>query len=1000
MLIQSILQDQIKNLNFLNKSHENIDIIINSITELKKHGITPDKLEETIKSAEDINLKLKLKDINSLYKNYEDAIINKYIDEEDALTKLAEDLDESNMFKNSIIYIDEFFGFTKQEYDILRKLLKQAKQVNFTICTDELEMNNPPEIDIFYSNKEFARKIINIAKEDDVNLEDPVKLSDLHRFKSPELYHLEQNIYNINYKKYERTPKDIQIFLASNPYREVEYVAKQISKLVRNGMKYSDISVITKNINAVDSLSKMLFKKYEIPVFIDEKSELSQNILVKYILSMLEIFEKNWSTEAVLSYLKLGFSEISPNEIYLLENYCKKYGIRGSKWYKESWQELEELRRRIIEPLLELKNSIITENNKKTVKSMTIGLYKFLEKNNIHEILSNKIEKLTSIGEITIAKEYAMSLQIVYDILDELIEFFDEEKMSYEKYKEILKTGLEYKELGNIPEVLDQVILGDVDRSKTHKVKVVFIMGLNDGVFPTVNRDEGFLNDSDREAMKVLGAEIAKGTIENLYEDQFNIYKAFSIAEEKIFLSYQSTNKEGKSLRGSVLLSKIKKIFKQISEESDVTKEISEISSKEATFEDLLINMNKSLNGEKIDSIWYDVYNWYMQDEFWRKKLESSLKSINHSNVPEQITIENIRKLYGNNLKTSISKLEQYRKCPFSFHLKYGLKIKEKEELGIKSIDTGSFMHDVIDAFFKAVENVENLKEEQIEQIVNEIIDDKLSLNKNYIFTSKPKFVVLTKKLKKTVVESIKYIVYQMQNSTFKLLDTELEFNEKIGNIELTGKVDRIDIAENSEGSYIRIIDYKSSSKNIDLNEVVAGLQIQLLTYIDAISEKENKIPAGVFYFNLIDPIVQSNKNLSDEEIKQEIMKQFKMKGLMMSDIKVIKMMDKQIEKGLSNAIPVYIDKDGNISKTRSSVVEKEDFINLQKKVKTLITQISKEILSGRIDIKPVYNCKTNISACEYCEYKTICTFDSKINTYEYLKNKPKEEILKEISCK
>ena len=386
-----------------------------------------------------------------------------------------------------------------------------------------------------------------------------------------------------------------------------------------------------------------------------------------------------------------------------------------------------------------------------------------------------------------------------------------------------------------------------------------------------------------------------------------------------------------------------------------------------------------------------------MQDEKWRVKLENSLKSIEYSNVAEQITIDNIEKLYGSNLKTSISKLEQYRKCPFSFHLKYGLNIKEKEELGIKAIDTGSFMHDIIDTFFKTIESVENLTDEEIEKVVNETIEDKLLLSKNYIFTSKPKFVVLTKKLKRTVTESIKYIVYQMQNSNFKLLDTELEFNEKIDNIELTGKVDRIDIAEDSEGSYIRIIDYKSSSKNIDLNEVVAGLQIQLLTYIDAISEKENKTPVGVFYFNLINPIVQSNKNLSDEEIKQEIMKQFKMKGLMISDIKVIKMMDKQIEKGSSNIIPAYIDKEGNISKTRSSVIEKEDFINLQKKVKSLIKQISKEILSGNIDIKPVYDCKTNISACEYCKYKAICAFDAKINTYEYLKNKPKEEILKEI---
>lgn len=519
------------------------------------------------------------------------------------------------------------------------------------------------------------------------------------------------------------------------------------------------------------------------------------------------------------------------------------------------------------------------------------------------------------------------------------------------------------------------------------------------GSFPSVNRNEGFLNDNDRTILKQSGYEIAKGTLDALYDDEFNIYKAFCAPEQKLFISYTSSDKEGKSLRPSILISKIKKIFPKIKEESDMVSKNAEITSRQSTFEELLLNLRKFQDGEKIDEIWFEIYNWYSNNEEWKEKLEKSLKGITYTNKAEDISKENIEKLYGAKLRTSISKLEQYKQCPFAFHLKYGLRIKEKDEFKIKSVDTGSFMHDVIDAFFDEIKNIDikELDKEKIKQIVEKIINDKLLLSKNRIFTSSPKFIVLTNRLKKVVSESIEHIVYQMQNSDFKTLDSEVEFTERIDNIEITGKVDRIDIAENEEGKFIRIIDYKSSSKNLDLNHMVSGIQIQLLTYIDIIANQEEKAPAGMLYFNLIEPIIQKNRNLPDEKIEEEIRKSFKMKGLVLSDIKVIKMMDKSLESGYSNIIPVYIDSKGNVSEGSSSVVTSEEFLKLQKQVRKLIKQISEEILAGRIEIKPIYDMKNKTSACKYCEYKTICAFNSKQNSYEYILNRSKEEILNNL---
>ena len=643
---------------------------------------------------------------------------------------------------------------------------------------------------------------------------------------------------------------------------------------------------------------------------------------------------------------------------------------------------------------MELKKEI---DEGKTAKNISEKIYQYLIKNNIPGKLNNKIIKLNNLNEKSIAEEYKASLDILVDVLDEIATIFGDEKISLEKYKEILKIGLRNKELGKIPQAIDQVILGDIDRTRSHKVKAVFIIGINDGMFPEAQKDEGFLNDKDREELKAMDLEIAKGTVDNLFEDQFNIYKAFTTAEDKLFLSYSSSNKEGTALRPSIIISKIKRVFPKLEEKSDIITKENNITNVSATYEQLLINIRKIRNKEKIDDIWIDIYNWYNKNEEWKNILENNLKGLNYSSKAQQINEENLEKLYGKTLKTSISRLEQYRECPFSFHLKYGLKIKEQEEYKLNALDTGSFMHEVIDEFFARVEDVNTINDKDIEEIIEKIIREKLELDKNYIFTSAEKFVILTNRLKKTIKESIKYIIYQIKSSDFKVSGHEVEFNKKYDNIELVGKIDRIDIGKNNNIEYVRIIDYKSSEKNIDLNQMMAGTQIQLLTYIDAIAEKEHKEPAGVLYFNLIEPIINASQNISDEEIEEKIKQSFKMNGLILADVKVIKMMDNTLDKGGSNIVPAYIDKDGNISNSKSSTVSKEQFINLQKTIRKIIKQISKEIMSGNIDIKPMYNKQKKQSACKYCPYSSVCGFNPSVNKYSFVENKTKETILDEI---
>lgn len=997
MLIYSILENQKNDLTFLKNSENNIELLMQTIKEFKKHGISTEDVKDLENNIDNVLLKTKLNDINKIYTKYEENIENRFIDEEDKLTKLARRLDESKVFDNSYIYIDEFSGFTKQEYDIIKILLKKAKRITVAFCMDDLNIGKS-ETDIFYSNKNTWLKLVQISNEIGVEVEEPIFCEVNNKFKNEELKHLEDNLYNVTYKKYKNVPQNIKIKLTENPYSQIEEVAKEITKLVRDdGFKYKDIAIITNEIQDISSTVKAILKETNnIPVFIDEKEDLNKNQIIKYILAILEIFSTNWSYESVMSYLKCGMLDVEENNLYEFENYTSKWGVRGNKWYKEDWNFEEEnpneLRKKIVEPLLALKDKF---NKSKTALNIGKVLYEFLEENDIYNKIQEKIIILEQAGELIIAKNYKQSFEDLLDVIDEIIKIYQDDKMSFTRFRELLKVGLSYKELGNIPEVLDQVILGNTERTRNNKIKVAFIIGVNDGAFPMASKSEGFLNDSEREILKSMGKEIAKGTLELLYDDQFSTYKALTTPSEKLYLFYTSTDKESKALRPSTIITKIKRIFPKIEETSSIFNNNSEITTKQGTFNELLKMMRKALNGEEIDDIWYEIYDYFSNDSKWKEKLENAEKALYYTNAPKKVSGENIKRLYGDILKTSISKLETFSRCPYSFLLKYGLNLKEKEEYKIETIDTGSFMHDIIDTFFKNINDVSTLEYSDIPGIVNKIIEEKLELKRNYMFTSSPKFIVLTNRLKTLITKSIEYIVYQIKNSKFEVLSNELEFTKQVDNVEISGKIDRVDISK--DGEYLRIIDYKSSSKNINLNDVFSGIQLQLLTYMDIIAEKQNKKPAGVLYFNLLEPIINSSKDMTNEEIENKIRNEFKMKGLIVADVKVAKMMDKNLEKGQSDIIPAYIDKDGNISSSRSSAISKDEFDKLRLKIRKIIKNISQEILSGNIEIKPAYDKKTKTDACKYCEFKSICSFNSKTNCYRNIENRAKEELLNSI---
>ncbi len=1018
IIIYDVIDSLKNNMNFLSNSDKNLDLATRMITEFKKHNVKSEDFDLLEDKIDDKYLKLKLEDSKKILEKYQNRISENYIDEADSLEILADNIEKSNLFNDAIFYIDEFAGFTPSEYQVIDKLCRIASEMTITLCTDSLENVENVEENLFYFNNITGEKLLDIAKRNGCFI-DKVNLEESKRFESKELQILEKNIYKVDNEKFLEFTSDINLFIAKNLESEVENVARNIVNLVRKkSYRFRDIAVVCNNIDTYSSDIKAIFNKYEIPVFIDEKKDINNNILMKYIISLLNILTTNFSYESMFSYIKSGMLDLDEDDIYILENYVNKWGIRGSKWHKEEFvyeeknnlqDKLNEIRKKIVFPILEFKENLSGE---KTAKSICEYLYNFIEENEVQKNILSKAKLLEEQGLVEIAEEYRNGIKLFFDVLDEIVLIFNDEKMSFDRFNKILQIGISKSEFGSIPTFFDQVLFGDIGRSKTKDIKVLFLIGLNDGVIPNIVKDEGFLNDKDRELLKENNIELAKNSIELLYEDQFNIYKVLSMPKCKLYLSYGISDKEGKSLRQSILITQIKKIFPNITEDSDVINAKFEITTKEGTLDYAIEKYQKFLYEEVVKGEELDIIAWYQKYE--KERVARIFRAAKFTNVPEVISADNIKKLYGNSLRTSVSKLEQYRRCPFAFHMKYGLKLLEEDEFKIRALDTGNFMHEVIDEVFTRIEdrdlNIKEITKEDLYNIISEIISKKLGMSRNYIFSSTPKFIALTKRLKKVVYQSIDYIIEQLKNSKFELYGHELEFSEKSefkpmkleledgNNIVVTGKIDRVDVAKVDDKKYVRIIDYKSSVKDVDLNQIVAGIQIQLLTYLDEVSEQKGFDSSGVLYFNLLDTIVKADKNMSDEDIKKELNKKFRMKGLVIADLDIIKMMDSRISpSNYSESIPVYLDKDGNISKSKSKVLEKEQFESLQKYTKHIIKEISKEIFSGRIDIKPFYmNKKT---PCEYCEYKSICNFDPKFkdNNYNYIKNYSKDYIMDEI---
>ena len=576
MLIYKLLKDKGEELQYFNRISKQqgfVGIVSKSITEFKKYNISEEILKEKELEIENKDLKEKISDLASIYETFNESLHKGYIDSEDILSILAQKLKECDLYNDAEIWIDEFTTFTPQQLEVLKVLAKQCKNVNITLCSDGEIQFTEGETDIFDVIKNTENRILKMMQENNISYKEPVNLNkkNIYRFKeSKELGHIEKYFFNYPFKIYKDDCKDIRLYKANNNYSEIEWVAQDILKLVRDkGYRYKDIAVVCREIDSYDKITSVIFNEYNIPYFLDKKREILSNPLVVLIISALEILVTNWSYESVFKYVKSGLITLETNFIDKLENYILANGIKGYKWTRDLLtsqdEELTQEEIEIFEYMEEIRRPIINLYNKikgdVTVRKYCTALYEFLLEINAFETMDKWLDDFNNKGMQDKIKEYTQVPAIVMDMLDQAVEVLGDEVVDLKTFSKILISGFEEKEIGVIPMALDQVNIGDIARIKGRDVKALYIVGANDGVLPSANKDEGILSDEDRIELKSMGIELASDTRSRVFEEQFMVYTALTIPSNYLMITYPMADFEGKSLRPSIIIPRLKKIF-------------------------------------------------------------------------------------------------------------------------------------------------------------------------------------------------------------------------------------------------------------------------------------------------------------------------------------------------------------------------------------------------------------------------------------------------------
>lgn len=981
------------------------------ISEFTQYDITEEEIERMLSAVEkDSYLYFKIKDIGKIYREFSNYLAGKYITGEELLDALCPAVKHSEKLKGSTLVLDGFTGFTPVQNKLLRECLKVCEDIIVTVTMDERE--NPyvyqHPYQLFALSKQMVSSLMEIAKEERAEILEPVCMygKPVYRFRENEaLGFLEQHLFRYTKEVYEKTQDALTLHCAGNPRQEVTYVAAKIRRLVREkGYHYRDIAVIASDTESYLNQVEQVFGIYGIPVFMDHKRSILLNSFVEYIRSLLAMIEQNLTYESVFRYLRTGLSGFLDEEVDCLENYVIALGVKGYKKWQSPWirrakgmkeeelAALNELRVRLMKKTETLTN--ILKKRKKTVHEITLALYEFLVRENMQEEMQKYERRFTEAGELVLAKEYSQIYRLVIELLEKFDELLGDEPISLKEYRELLDTGFEEAKVGVIPPGLDQVVVGDIERTRIKDVKALFLIGVNDTFIPGNKVQGGLLSEMEREKFAKEKIVLAPSAKEKIYTQKFYLYQNMTKPTEYLSLSYSRTTSDGKGTRPAYLIQDIRRLYPLVSVTDEEKRPFSETElTKKQGLMYLIEGFQKK--GEPLLKEWKELYNYYRSQPEWEEELGWILDAVFYRKPLGKLSEWTAKELYQDMERAGVTRLERFSSCAFSHFLTYGLRLQEREEYQFAALDLGNIFHQVMERFSKELTRRgvlwTEIKEEEREALIEECIESSITDYGNTVLYSSARDEYMIARIRRMVKRSVWALTEQLKRGDFVPEAYEVSFGH--------GRIDRIDTCEDEDRVYVKVIDYKTGTKAFDIVALYHGLQMQLVFYMNAalaFAKKKHPgkeaVPAGVFYYKMKDPLVEAKEG---EEVSETILKELRLDGLVNEDKEVVERLDRAFDSS-SSVIPVSKTKSGGFS-AYSKTVSREEFQVISDYVSGSTKKIENRILGGDISVNPYEMGQSK--GCDYCPYRGVCRFDEKIPGYEYRKlgKLKKEEVIERM---
>ncbi len=990
------------------------------LSEFMQYGIGEGELAQMIERTQKRGaLQYKLKDLQVLYQAFSNYIEGQFITTEESLDLLCKALPKSELVRRSVLVFDGFTGFTPIQNRVILELMKLSKEVIVTIIMDGHEdaFVADGEQKLFHLSKTTTLKLHNMALEYGIERKEDVYLTEspAPRFvHNPEMAHLEKSLFRYPVAVYEEKTENITILEASNPKEEIRQTASKIKELLRTGgYAYRDIAVVAGDLNAYAPHVDSEFAKFGIPCFVDRTRGIVLNPFIEYIKSALSMLIYDFSYETVFHFLRSGLSggSYTTEQVDRLENYVLALGIRGRKNYEQMFvrmpknydaEELQELNQ-IREAMMAQLAPLLTPH--RTVKELVMALYSFVETNDIQKKLIYYQNLFLQEGDHSKAKEYGQIYRLVMDLLNQIIGLLGDEVMGLKEFYDILDAGFAEIQVGTIPQNVDRVLVGDMERTRLKQVKVLFFVGVNDGNIPKNSSKGGIISDIDREYLLGEAFELAPTPRQQMYIQQLYLYMNMTKPTDRLFLSFAKTGNDGKTLRPSYLISTCKKLFPRIvAEKYEDKTPVEQIATKDDGIDYLTGYMQKyagdALEDEE-EKRFFSLLALYLQDEKWEALTGQLTDTAFTSYKARPLAVAVAKALYGTILENSVSRLETYASCAYAHFLKYGLLLKEREEYRFEAVDLGNVFHGVLELFSGRLEkegySLLDFPKEEAERYVDDAMEEYVSGYGETILFSSARNHYMISRIRRIMLRTVFSLQEQLKKGLFVPEKFELAFSQTqdLGalnialsaeeKMKLKGRIDRVDVCEEEDKVYVKVIDYKSGNKQFDLVALYHGLQLQLVVYLNAAMEQQKKkhpdkeiVPAAILYYHVSDPVVTQEKEMTEEELQEKIMEALQMHGVVNEEEKIVNMLDRTFETK-SQVIPVERKKDGSLS-SRSSVMSSEQLQEVSDYVNHKIKQIGVQILQGDIAINPYE--RGQKEACTFCDYKAVCGFDRKIPGY------------------